>query len=232
MEQKKVNIAICIPSSGKVDSAFALDNLPMIIAYTKKNLKNLGDLFLTYHEGVRTDRNRNVMLKRCLEREPKIDYILWLDEDMLYPHDIICKYMEEPFDIIGCLYFKRSEPYNPVGYVSGPNPLKPYRNIIPHTIKEDEVIIVDGLGYGGMMVKMDVYRNMGEDKWTHYGKNFHLPYDTEDSLTHDLQFCKDAQKAGFKLLLHGGVRPGHISSYVVSEKDFYRIKREEQNEKS
>lgn len=230
MDQKKVNIAICVPSSGKVDSAFALDNLPMIISHTQKNLKNLGDLFVTYHEGVRTDKNRNVMLKRILDNRPDMDYILWLDEDMLYPHDIICKYLQTDFDVIGCLYFKRSEPFYPVGYLKGSNPLKPYRNLIPHTLEKDTVVEVDGLGFGGMMVNMRVYKAMGEDKWMHYGNHFYLPYDNEDGLTHDLQFCKDAQSYGFKILMHTGVRPGHIASYVVTEKDFYRVKAEEKVE--
>lgn len=232
MDQKKLNIAICIPSSGKVDSAFALQNLPNIIAYTKDNLKNLGNLFITYHEGVRTDKNRNVMLKRILDDQPNMDYILWLDEDMLYPHDIICKYLEIDFDVIGCLYFKRTEPFYPVGYVSGTNPIKPYRNLIPNTLPENSIVEVDGLGFGGMMVNMRVYKAMGEDKWMHYGNHFYLPYDNDDGLTHDLEFCKNVKQYGFKILLHTGIKPGHIASYVVTEKDFYRAKSEEKAEES
>lgn len=228
--KKKLNIAICVPSSGKVDSSFALDNLPAIISYTKNNLKNLGNLFVTYHEGVRTDKNRNIMLKRILDEMPEMDYVLWLDEDMLYPHEIICKYLETDFDIIGCLYFKRSSPFWPVGYISGTNPIKPYRNLVPHTLEKDKVVEVDGIGFGGMMVNMKVYKAMGEDKWMHYGNHFYLPYDNEDGLTHDLQFCKDAKQYGFKVFMHTGVKPGHIASYVVTEKDFYRVKEEEKVE--
>ena len=76
-----------------------------------------------------------------------IDYIMWLDDDMLYPHDIIIRYLENDPEIIGCLYFKRAEPFSPIGYMSGKNPTKPYNAIEPQSIPSDkDVIEVDALG--------------------------------------------------------------------------------------
>lgn len=121
---------------------------------------------------------------------------------------------------MGCLYFKRAEPYDTVAYVKG-NTLGKYTQLDPTVLPKDEVIEVDAIGYGGMMVSMNMYAQMCEDKWTHYSDNFHLPYDTETpKYTHDFVFCQDAQKHGAKILLHTGVRPGHISEYVVTEKDW------------
>jgi hypothetical protein len=214
-----VNILIGIPSSGSVNSSFALDNLPAIIAYTQKNRPDI-EIFLGYQCGVRTDRNRNIILQNAIEKGG-IDYILWLDEDMLYPHDIIVRYLENEFDVIGCLYFKRSAPFEPVGYIKGTNPIKPYLALDPSGIpKDQDVIEVDALGYGGMMVKMSVYEKMGDNKWTHYGPNYHLPFPCEGKLTHDIQFCKDAQEAGFAIKMHTKVRPGHIGERVVDEEDW------------
>ncbi len=216
-----MNILIGIPSPSWIAPAFALDNLPAIIAFTKSNLKGLDNLFIRLQEGVRTDRNRNIILNDAIKLGG-VDYVLWLDTDMLFQPDIICRYLEQDFDIIGCIYFKRSAPFSPVAYLKGDNPLKPYKAIDPRTLPSDTVVEVDGLGYGGMMVKMSVYEAMGEDKWTVYGRNFHLPFEAEDALTHDLEFCKRAQGRGFKISLHTGVRPGHIAERVITEADWDR----------
>lgn len=214
---KTMNIAICVPSPDFIHPEFALENLPHIISYTKSNLKETDNLTLLYQTGVRTDRNRNLMLKRLLEDDIDWNYVLWLDADMIYPIDIITTYLKEDFDIIGCMYFKRVYPYAPVAYMKGDNPLKPFKNVNPRETGWG-VYRVDGLGYGGMMVNMDLYRRMGDDKWTNYGRNFHLPYDTEDHLTHDLEFCRVAkEKYNAKILLHGSVRPKHIGKIMVDE---------------
>jgi len=217
---KKVNILIGIPTPERVHVVFALDNLPLIIAYTKKNLKNLGNLFITHQTGIRTDRNRNIILRRVIEQK-KVDYILWLDSDMLYPIDIICKYMQVKFDVMGCLYFKKPPPHDPVVYIRNKtSATKPFAALHPSGIKENTIYTVDGIGFGGMMVNMKVYEALGRKKWMHYGKNFHLPYDAKDRLTHDLQFCEDVQKAGFKIALHGSVRAGHITDTAIDEEMF------------
>lgn len=213
-----VNILIGIPSSGHVNCAFAYDNLPAIIAYTQKNSDH--NLFIGFQCGVRTDRNRNEILQKAIAKGD-IDYILWLDEDMLYPHDIVLRYLECQPEIIGCLYFKREAPYQPIGYYKSERNIKKYNAIEPREVPHDvDSIEVDALGYGGMMVSMKTYEKMGDKKWTHYGENYHLPFECENKFTHDIQFCKEAQECGVKILMHTKVRPGHIGEKVVTETDW------------
>lgn len=201
----------------KVPSEF-IYNLLGIISYTKEHTSH--EINYIYKSGVRTDRNRNIMLEQAIERG--MDYILWLDVDMLYPHNIIEKYMEKDFDIMGCLYFKRAGEFAPVGYVKGDNPSKPYKPLDPRLLPKDTVIEVDALGYGGMMVNMKLYEKMGEDKWTKYSDNFHLPYETvEPKFTHDILFCKTAQEQyGAQILLHTGIRPGHLTELPITQKEW------------
>lgn len=221
-----MNIAIGIPTPDLVNPNFAIVNLQGIISYTRSNFAALDKLVVVTQGGVRTDRNRNIILEQVIAAGD-FDYILWLDADMLYPHDIICKYLEKDFDVMGCLYFKRTTPYAPVAYIKGENPLRPFRPIDPLQLPINTVVQVDGLGYGGTMVSMKVYEGLGEKKWTRYGSNFHLPFDSEDHLTHDLVFCQDAQAAGFQIMLHTGVKPGHIAEYVVTQEDWQRARNEQ-----
>lgn len=213
-----MNIGVGIPSPDTVNPQFTMDNLLGIIGHTRQHLDGLDNIFVNYQTGVRTDRNRNIILERLLKQG--VDYVLWLDADMLYPHDIIVKYLEHDFDIMGCLYFKRAEPYDPVGYAPGSVEGK-YRPLNPVLIRPNTVYEVPGIGYGGMMVNARVYEGLGDEKWTRYSDDFHMPGDV-GQLTHDLMFCKTAIDNGFKVQLHGGVRPGHIGNRVVTEKDFIR----------
>lgn len=212
-----MKIAICVPMPVHVPHAF-IRSLIEIISYTKQNLPELTELSYLDQTGVRTDKNRNIMIDKALKAE--MDYILWLDADMVYPADIVCKYMEHKFDVIGCVYFKRKHPYDPVLYVDGTNPVKPYKMVDPTSLPKDTVVEVDGLGFGGVMVNCDVYKKMGDDRWMNYGENYHLPYETENQLTHDLVWCKKAKQYGHKIYVHTGVLAGHVKDQEIGIEDF------------
>jgi len=222
-----MKIGVGIPCPENVNSSFAFDNLPMLMGQGRK----LGhEMYLSYKNGVRTDKNRNIILNLFYKAE--VDYILWLDADMMYPHDIIEKYLKVDFDVIGCLYFKRISPFEPIAYIKNPKPTPtaPYMSLDPSKIPENAIAEVDGLGYGGMMVNMRVYKGLGEDRWTHYGKNFHIPGEVGDQATHDLEFCKQAQKAGFSIKLHTGVSPGHLSTQVITRVDWEAVRKLEEQD--
>lgn len=218
-----IKVGIGIPTPERVHPDFAITSLTEIISYTKKNLPDI-DLSLMPTGGVRTDRNRNAILQHFIDAE--MDYVLWLDADMVYPADILERYFEleklhGEMSVIGCLYFKRTPDYTPIGYVDSGNEKKPFRPLMPQLIKRGIIYEVKGLGYGGMLVPMSVYDSLGEKKWTRYGENFYNPQAETGNLTHDLVFCKDVDEAGHKIFLHGSVRPGHIGELLVTEETFF-----------
>lgn len=218
---KKTTVAICVPSPDMIDPNF-MDCVLSIYAYTVRNLPHVQLLF-EYATGVRTDRNRNGMLQHCLESD--VDYILWLDADMIFQPQIIEKYLKADKDIIGCKYYKRGAPFSPVFYKRSKDHEWKYTPVDPDSLpKGQEIVELDALGFGGMMVKTDVYRKMGEDMWMNYGKNFHIPGAEEDALTHDINFCRKAQEHGFKIHLHTGVLASHIGRFEVTEANWIESK--------
>lgn len=224
-----MKILIAVPLPEHVSNTF-YSNLLEIINYTRHNLKDLEDLQYQTATGVRTDKNRNKLIDMAMNAG--MDYILWLDADMVYPVDIIVKYFEQaPFDIIGCCYFKRKPPYDPVLYINGDNPLKPYKVIDPTSLPQNTIIEVDGIGFGGVMVNCNVYKTMGLDCYMNYGLNFHLPYETTDQITHDLVWCKKAKTYGFKVYVHTGVYAGHLIEKVVTVEDFKQFRTVRDNPK-
>lgn len=213
---EKINLLIAIPSPDVVAPEFALDNLPAIISYTQK-LEFVDNVFISYQKGVRTDKNRNLILQRALE-SGNVDYILWLDADMLYPHNIVERYFEKGIpDIIGCLYFKRGDTFEPIVYMKHPEKEFTYMNIDPRKVPANEILAVDGLGFGGMLVSTELYKKMGDDKWCVYGEQFHIPVKGGNQLTHDINFCRIAKdNYGAVVACHMGVRPGHLGDKVVT----------------
>ena len=88
---------------------------------------------------------------------------------------------------------------------------------------------VDGIGFGGMLVKMDVYRGMGEDKWMEYGKNFQNPTKNTDKESHDLIFCQRAQKHGIKIYIHNGVQCYHLAEVPIGREHHERERNSSSN---
>jgi len=210
---KKVLIACPTPELVKIS---VVSNLISIILHARR-LPDV-EVGFSYKTGVRTDRNRNEILKIGLEQG--YSHILWLDTDMLFPVNIVEKYLEADKDIVGCLYFKRGYPYTPIGSYKSKKKEFSYNPLEPQSLPKNQVIEVDGLGFGGMMVKSSVYQTMGEDKWCKYGEEYHIPLEGGNHLTHDFYFCRKAQEHGVHIYLHTGIKPGHITEIVVDE-EFY-----------
>lgn len=165
-----------------------------------------------------TSSNRNYILKQCLEKQ--IDAILWLDCDQIYPADILDTFIKSGKDIIGSIYYRRSEPFSPVVYVYSGNPTHPYRTIDTKSLQKGQIVEVDGIGFGGMFVKMDVYKKMGPDMWMRYGRNFGIPVEMTDQESHDLIFCKTAHRYGFKIHIHSSIRAAHIGEMLITEENW------------
>ncbi len=215
-QNERIDLLIAMPCPQWI-APEVFDNILGLIGYTQKHLPNVKISF-GYAKDNRTDRARNKILMEWVKAQNHLDYILWLDADMLYPPDMIVKYLEHKFDIMGCLYFRRGLPTYPVLYVKKKNndPITPYWALDPSILPQDKVIDVDAVGFGGMIVNTEVYKKMGDQMWHRYGENFHLPYKTEKQLSHDIQFCEDATKYGFTIKAHLGVKAGHISDKVIS----------------
>lgn len=212
-----IHVGIGLPSPSVVDIEFAFGNLPQIMSHAKKQGYKIS---LLYKTGVRTDSNRNYILNEFLQI-PDLTHILWLDVDQIYPRDIIKKLVEADKDVIGSVYFKRNSPHDPVVYIKNTKTDLPY-TAVDLSGNPKKPLEVDGIGFGGMMVKREVYEALGDDKWATYGANFHIPTAKTEKLSHDLQFCKTLQEHGYKIWVHNDVYAYHISKIAVGVEDYHK----------
>lgn len=222
-----MKLAVLVPAPQNVPLSF-VSSVMELMMYTQFKAGEIGidHLFISFATGVRTDKNRNFLLSKLEEQQPDYDYVLWLDADMTYPHDMVETYFKSHNnpDIMGCLYFKRSYPHEPIAYMENPDEESemPWMYLDGKGIFEsgEPLMKVHGLGFGGLMVSKRVYEALGEDRWVNYDTGFHLPYKNPHGSTHDLVFCKKAREAGFEILLNTEVRPGHIAEKIVTVEDW------------
>lgn len=215
-----MKIAIGIPTDNNMKSEFVSSYVKMLF----EAFRHFGgDVTFEqfFQQGVRTDKNRNLIVDRFLKNG--FDGLLFLDSDMVYPSDMLIKYIESGKELIGGIYYKRTAPHYPVVYKFSNNLETPFDVIDPLYYGRNQIVAVDGLGTGGMFIKRSVFekiKSAGRDPWFKYGDNYHLPYKTADQTTHDLVFCRKARECGVEIFLHTGVRMGHISEHVVTDEDW------------
>lgn len=213
----KIHVGIGLPSPDQIDVEFAFGNLPQIIFKAKKQGYKVS---LLYKTGVRTDSNRNYILNEFLKIDD-LTHVLWLDVDEIYPSDIVDKLVKADKDIIGTVYYKRNFPYDPVVYIKNNKKDLPY-TAVDLSFNKKVPLEVDGIGFGGMLVKREVFDKLGEDKWATYGKNFHIPTANEHKESHDLIFCQNCQKHGYKIWVHNDCYAYHISKRAVGAEDYHK----------
>lgn len=150
---------------------------------------------------------RNQIVHDFLQSEA--EYLLWIDSDTVWePHDIQTLANEDK-DIITGIQYSTSEHQMPLirklnkkNWTAEP--------IVDYPM--NRIFEIDGCGFGFCLTHRRVYEAMKEE-WFEFRSGF----------SEDLTFCFKAKNAGFKTWAHPKVQLGHISSKVVTYKDFTNI---------
>lgn len=155
---------------------------------------------------------REEMAKKALYANA--DYLLMIDDDMTCPDDMFEKLYAADKDIIAPLAFTRNFPHKPVMYrcVEGWDPLSncdTFTNFPIMNYPKDKLVQVDAVGFGAVLIKMDVIKKM-KAPW------FMNPYKTGE----DINFCYEAKKYGFTTWMDTRVKLGHVSHPVVVTEEY------------
>lgn len=150
------------------------------------------------------------------------DYVLWLDSDMIFEADTmekLYKRMQEGYDIVTGLYFRRRPPFTPVIFerlrMDGEScDFKDY-NEYP----KDRVFEVEGIGFGCVMMKTDVLTSC----FAKFGTCFSMIGRNGE----DVSFSIRARGCGYKIYCDPGIKCGHVSLTCVNEDFFhsYRLQK-------
>lgn len=159
---------------------------------------------------------RNRLSQKAVEEG--FDRVLWLDSDMTFDRDTfqkLSKRMDEGYNIVSGLYFKRRDPILPVVYKECGSYEKD-GDTLPiareYSDYPDGIFEIAGCGFGCVMMSTKVLKEVAET----YG----LPFSPILGFGEDLSFCCKASKLGYKLYCDSGVKLGHVGNYIFTEKDF------------
>lgn len=146
-----------------------------------------------YFYGYRVDQVRNLIADWVIKG---YDYLFSVDHDIVLPRDTLVKLLSHDKDLCAGVYRQRLEPQTLEIYDMD------YRNI--HNVN-GSLIHIGGCGFGCTLVKKRVFQSI---KYPHF--EYHPALDHKNTFSEDIDFCKKANNAGFKLFADTSVVCGHI----------------------
>lgn len=218
VERKTVKIVIAIPNEGHTLPE-AYDNRIMwaihVGAWAQRSKMGPvtadGAIFELHHftaGRLLTPAAREALTDHALNAN--MDYMLMIDDDMIIPLDMLERLYNHHVDVVAPLAFTRNSPHMPVMYKceSGWDPVTKTDYFINHFVRnypENELVRCDAVGFGAVLINMDVIRNMRK------------PYFMSTCGTgEDILFCYNAQKqAGAKIYMDTSVKLGHLSYPLI-----------------
>ncbi|MBN2127077.1 MAG: hypothetical protein JW703_01645 [Candidatus Diapherotrites archaeon] len=160
--------------------------------------------------------NRNKIARELISIEEKtpgvlIDYVLWLDSDMIFSFEQIkqlLNHLDSGKEIVSGLYFnKKNNELFPIAFKKNG---EGYESIKLNDSKE--LIEVDSVGFGFIAMKMDVIRKLNEEFKPRIFDNRYL---NDGSLVgEDQVFCERAIEKGFKIYLDPKIELKHIKGVI------------------
>lgn len=166
--------------------------------YHQVNIMNIDGNFI--------DQMRNVAVETAING--KYDYIFFIDTDMIYPKDAVIKLLSDKKDIVGGLYFKRKYPHGECHFkqISDINNKKAIETFPEGTIKR-----VKATGFGGVLVKTKVFKNM---KFPYFKVRYSRRNGKLTMIGEDIDFCMKAGKK-YGIWIDPKVKYGHIGLMAV-----------------
>lgn len=161
------------------------------------------------------DVTRNVMVSRALNLG--YDWVFFLDDDVYPLPDTLIKLVRARVPIVSGIYLSRAPPHAPVARFER-------RSVPKEEFGQDELVEVDEVGLGCMLIHTDVFRKMGADlRWRCLTNHFEEI--TNEVFTTDFE---EAKAANYRCKICDGALVanffkhtwGTVDSEPLSE-DFY-----------
>jgi len=144
------------------------------------------------------------------------DYILFLDDDMIFDSDLALKLLEHKKDVIGGLAFQRRKPFFPCIFKEKEG------KYYPIIRKTNQVFEVDAIGLAGTLIRVEVFKKLPKP-WFYFTKEF----------SEDFNFSRSVKKAGFRIWCDPSVLLQHIGDpQIISEIDFLKYLNEKEKNKN
>lgn len=215
--QKVVKVLLAIPNEGHAPVEAYANRLVNFLHLGRmeersKTEETRFEFYFITMGRIFTPLAREEAAKHALAAE--MDYILFIDDDMMCPDDLFEKLYRHNVDIVAPLAFTRNYPHRAVLYSikEGWDASSRQDYFINHWIDnypKDKLVECDAVGFGAALINMRVIRTMPK------------PYFMSTSGTgEDIFFCHRAKKCGFRVFMDTGTKLGHLSHPVQITEDY------------
>lgn len=150
-------------------------------------------------------RGRNMLVERSLEMGS--EWILFMDDDHVFPSDILLRLLSHDQPIVGSLYLRRHSPFAPNAFLHLNDDFS-YQPIDLTTLPQEGLLKVKAVGTAGMLIRSEVFREIAEP-WFEYGQV------GKWGASEDIVFCEKAAEAGFEVFVDLGAKLGHMAPCAI-----------------
>jgi hypothetical protein len=166
---------------------------------------------------------RNETAERFLSQTVKDKFVLFLDDDMIYPSNLATRLASLDLPLVGGLYFQKDAPYEPQMFREKSKLLVPNKlygetghyNLVANW-EPNTVVRVDGIGAGAMMIRRDVLEAV---------KRLDMPMFSFAEGTEDLFFCRLVQQVGFPIHCDTSMLCQHLNHLPISVAHYHMWQR-------
>jgi hypothetical protein len=161
--------------------------------------------------GISTDipGARNTLVQRSLDVGS--EWILFVDDDHVFPDDLLKKLLAHDKDIVAAPYLRRAGNHLPLVY-SHRREDGLYEPIDFTQLPGEGLLKVHAVGAGCLLIRSEVFRAISSDAdWFEHGRIQGRDWNAAE----DIIFCEKANEAGFEIFIDLGTPVGHMTSSAV-----------------
>lgn len=149
----------------------------------------------------------NLLVDMAFEQCPDFDRLVVFEHDMIPPADAFARigqYHDE-HDIVGSVYFRHDWPHHVMAWMQVEPPFfSPLTaEMTKYMVENPALYEVDGVAMGFTAIHRRVFEN--------WDRNVPMWDPIPPLIGHDLHFCNEAKKQGFKVWLDSGIGCGHLT---------------------
>ena len=178
------------------------------------SMRYVGEVQFIFTECSLIYQARTALCRMALEAEA--DYVLWLDSDVVFPPDLMERLMEDiqGKDMVTAVYHARKPPFRPVIWKIIRTGLLPENAQVEQydDYPEDGLFEIEGCGFGAVLMKTGVIRDVAE--------TFHQTFGPIPGMGEDLSFCIRARNCGYKIWCDPSLQIGHKGSLIINQDTF------------
>lgn len=172
-----------------------------------------GSVKLQIVEGSLVEENRIALLALA-----EGDWLLMLDTDMTFPHDIaetLDKHIQDGKDLVSGLYFLGYEQVSMSPALYSPQTTDRTPAVRYADYPKDSVFEIGGCGGGCMMIGKKIIDDFKENNQVN--ESFRRMWKMGVHVGEDLSFCYRVRDKGYKLWCDSTVKAGHLRPYALTE---------------